>query len=174
MTPPSSMPQSTNPLDALEPNILPDPIGFWPPAIGWWVLAALVILIIAGLIFALWRWRKRNAYRREALKKLNAIKESYESHKSPSKLVHQYNHLLKAVALQQYPREQVAALHGSEWLAFLDEQLKDSSAFSKGAGRVLGNSAYSPNINPKVAPLHSAITRWVKKHRTVKGGQPRV
>ncbi|MCO2006091.1 DUF4381 domain-containing protein, partial [Pseudomonas aeruginosa] len=31
-----------NPLDRLEPLIAPLPVGWWPPAPGWWLLAAPV------------------------------------------------------------------------------------------------------------------------------------
>ncbi|HCI2640386.1 DUF4381 domain-containing protein, partial [Pseudomonas aeruginosa] len=27
-----------NPLDRLEPLIAPPPVGWWPPAPGWWLL----------------------------------------------------------------------------------------------------------------------------------------
>ncbi|MTI15395.1 DUF4381 domain-containing protein [Sansalvadorimonas verongulae] len=169
MTPPSPMPpQAPNPLDALEPNILPAPIGFWPPAVGWWIVAGLALLLILVLAYALWRWYKSNVYRREAVRQLTAIQQSYTTHKSASRLVQQYNHLLKAVALQRYPREQVASLHGNEWLTFLDQQLKSSTDFTKGAGNVLGHSAYSKNVNLEADILHTVATRWVKKHRVNK------
>ena len=34
-----------NPLDRLEPLIAPLPVGWWPPAPGWWLLAALLPLL---------------------------------------------------------------------------------------------------------------------------------
>ncbi|HCH75615.1 MAG TPA: DUF4381 domain-containing protein, partial [Pseudomonas sp.] len=44
-----------NPLDQLAPLISPDPISWWPPAPGWWLLG-LVLLMALGL---LWRLRHR-------------------------------------------------------------------------------------------------------------------
>ncbi|MFG4038539.1 DUF4381 family protein, partial [Pseudomonas aeruginosa] len=43
-----------NPLDRLEPLIAPLPVGWWPPAPGWWLLAALLPLLGWGL----WRLRR--------------------------------------------------------------------------------------------------------------------
>ncbi|WP_281646202.1 DUF4381 domain-containing protein [Parendozoicomonas sp. Alg238-R29] len=167
MTPPQQMQQGTNPLDSLEPNILPDPIGFWPPAIGWWVLALLIVLVITGTGIAFWRWYKRNAYRREALKKLDAIQQGFEHHQDQLKLVKQYNHLLKAVALSAFPREQVAALNSAAWLKFLDKNLKQSTTFRKGAGKALGQ-VYSTAVSVDSEKLHNSVKLWVRKHKTPK------
>ena len=41
-------------LDQLQPLITPPPIGFWPPAPGWWLL--LVVLPLLGL--GLWQLRR--------------------------------------------------------------------------------------------------------------------
>src|SRR5690606_40218712 len=41
---------SLHPLDALAPLIAPSPVSWWPPAPGWWFLAA-------GLLGCLLLWR---------------------------------------------------------------------------------------------------------------------
>ncbi len=52
---------------------LPEVIGWWPPASGWWFL---IVLVSAGLVYLLYRsirkWR-RNASRRVALRELARI-----------------------------------------------------------------------------------------------------
>ena len=48
-----------NPLDQLEPLIAPAPIGWWPPAPGWWLLAVLVPLLLWGLTRLLQRLKRR-------------------------------------------------------------------------------------------------------------------
>ncbi|WP_147471835.1 DUF4381 domain-containing protein, partial [Pseudomonas cichorii] len=42
-----------NPLDQLQPLITPAPIGFWPPAPGWWLL----MLLIPAVAWGFWRLR---------------------------------------------------------------------------------------------------------------------
>ena len=44
-----------NPLDQLAPLIDPEPISWWPPAPGWWLLGLALLLGLA----ALWRFRHR-------------------------------------------------------------------------------------------------------------------
>ena len=41
-----------NPLDQLAPLIDPEPISWWPPAPGWWLLGLALLLGLA----ALWRF----------------------------------------------------------------------------------------------------------------------
>lgn len=41
-------------LDQLQPLMAPPPIGFWPPAPGWWLL--LLMLPLLGL--GLWQLRR--------------------------------------------------------------------------------------------------------------------
>ena len=51
-------PQMPDPLAELRPNILPEPVGLWPPAPGWWIVALLVLaaIITGGLwLFRFWR-----------------------------------------------------------------------------------------------------------------------
>ena len=63
------------------------------------------------LITAAWfitQARRRNAYRRAGLTLLQSATTAYE-----------INVVLKRVALAVFPREQVAALHGEDWIQFM-------------------------------------------------------
>ena len=96
-------------LNNLRDIVLPDPPPFWPPAPGMWVLVAMVMSVVL-VAFFLWRTsRKRNAYRRAGLALLGGVSTE-----------HDVSVVLKRVALVVFPREQVASLHGKEWVAFLN------------------------------------------------------
>nr|WP_255771346.1 DUF4381 domain-containing protein [Microbulbifer guangxiensis] len=103
-------------LDQLRDIHTPDPIGWWPPAPGWWLLAALLMI---GLYFLL-RWLRqrklrwsRNRYRKEAERLLRAIDTS-----TPD-AAQDINEILKRVAVTTYGRQGCGNLTGRAWLDFL-------------------------------------------------------
>ena len=100
---------------------LPDAIGWWPLAPGWWVVLAIVS---AALGYLAWRLYKRwlfNAPRRYALRELARLEAEYLEHGNPVTLGKQLSELLRRGMLAYAPREEVAGLTGKEWLAWLDE-----------------------------------------------------
>ena len=107
-----------DPLEALHPLRTPPPVDAWPPAPGWWLLAALLLAALAALGFlALRTWRRR-AHLRAARRELAALRARFAD--DPAALTAATNALLKRVALARYPRRETAALSGGRWLAFLD------------------------------------------------------
>ena len=100
---------------------LPDAIGWWPLAPGWWVVLAIVS---AALGYLAWRLYKRwlfNAPRRYALRELARFEVEYLEHGNPVTLGKQLSELLRRGMLAYAPREEVAGLTGEEWLVWLDE-----------------------------------------------------
>ena len=148
-------------LTQLRPNHLPEPIGLWPPAIGWWLLAAMVIIALASLtLFVYRRWQK-NRYRNQALQLAGAALSHYQQHQNPRQLAHECNELLKRVALHAFPKERVAALNGTAWSEFLATtgdlpQFLGHSAFT--------NDRYNPNAILSVDDIGELTQRWIKQH----------
>lgn len=99
---------------------LPDTIGWWPLAPGWWFVL-LTIAIVIG--YASWRAyirRQHNAPRRYALHELARYEAAYLEHQNPVTLGKQLSELLRRGMLAYAPREEVAGLTGDGWLDFLD------------------------------------------------------
>ena len=52
---------------------LPEPVGWWPLAWGWWILIALALAGIAYLLLRAWRQWRANRPRRIALQQLGKV-----------------------------------------------------------------------------------------------------
>ncbi len=100
---------------------LPDVIGWWPLAPGWWVVLAMVVAVLGYLAWRLFRRWQFHAPRRYALRELARFEAEYREHRNPVMLGKQLSELLRRGMLAYAPREEVAGLTGDEWLAWLDE-----------------------------------------------------
>jgi hypothetical protein len=143
---------------------LPAPVSWWPPAPGWWLLAALLALIVIGLL--VWRQlRRRNNWRRYALGELATLRQ----HSSPASAVRELSVLLRRVAISRFPREEVAALSGDAWLGFLDRPLGKDAAFQT-HGQLLVTAPYARDSvideaadTATFTKLFDLSERWLKK-----------
>lgn len=147
-------------LDLMYELALPEPVSWMPQTAGWWILLAW--LLVMGVLGA-WRigsHRRRNRYRREALRTL-AVIESQADHR-PGKVASQVAALLKRTALVAYPRRQVAKLHGTDWARFLCQSANDDAQIIAAAD-ALAMAAYRPDVDG--AELCEPARRWIKVHR---------
>jgi Domain of unknown function (DUF4381) len=118
-----------DPLANLNPLREPAAIGWWPLAPGWWILLAVVLVAAAGLAWWLYRRQRQNRYRRLALRALQSIQSDFQQSGDVTACVTAVNALLKNVALQAYPRNEVAQAHGQQWLDFLNSTARGNVSF---------------------------------------------
>jgi len=120
---------------------LPEMVGLWPLAPGWWLLiAAAVGLALYLLRMAVRKWRY-NAARRLALRELGRVRDGYARGVDMVTLTKQLSELLRRSMLAYAPRASVAGLTGDQWLEWLDHGL-DERLFSDGPGRILVSLPY--------------------------------
>ena len=157
-------PTQTDPLASLRDLHLPGPIENWPPAPGWWILAFLGIVLVCYILLLLYRFWKSKQYRREGLRALEKLKQSYEASSDTSNYLEEYSQLLKRVSFSCFSRNEVASLSGESWVAFLD-QSGDTKEFSMGCGQVLIEGNYAPSADFDYLALHEIGSKWIKSHR---------
>ena len=80
-------------LSNLRDLVLPPAVSLWPPAPGWWIVAAAGLAAAAILSAAAVARYQRNAYRREALRQLDTV--------DPGGI----STVLKRTALAAWPRD---------------------------------------------------------------------
>lgn len=147
-------------LESLHDLVVPAGVPWWPPAPGWLVLGAVVIVAGAWLVVATARRHRSLRYRRAALAELASLRAM----DSPASAARDASVLLKRTAIHVYSRERVAALHGSSWLAFLDEH-GGKRVFRDEAGATLTEAAYgdASDLEPqRVGPLLDAVEGWIR------------
>lgn len=152
------MADSTELLNNLHDIHAPPPVSWWPPAFGWWLLLLVVVVAVA-----LWWWRRpARAWRRAALRELQALELEFRATGEVVSCVAQMSMLLRRVALTVRPSASVAALTGDAWLKFLDETGR-TQKFSAGIGRVLTSAPYAPAETVELTELFTLVRRWIKK-----------
>ncbi len=142
---------------------LPESIHWWPPAIGWWLLAILLPLTIAAVIHLYRRLRRQTALK-TARKMLAALRQ--DKNRDPLQTLMALSTLLRRVAISTAPRVDVASLSGEAWLAYLDASCQDAP-FSQGAGRCLSDVQYRKTVPEGVdlEALFMLCERWLKQQR---------
>ncbi len=145
----------TDPLAALRPLHAPAPIGWWPPAPGWWLVLFITIILI---IFIYRFWRRRSP-QRAALRELKLLEKNTDTIDYP---VATLNQLLKRYALVCWPAKTVASLSGKAWLDFLDAN-GGNGQFSNGPGHILLTDPYQ-NKSEYLNELTQLARRWIKSN----------
>ena len=152
-----------DPLSQLRDIHLPDPVGLWPLAPGWWI-AGVILLVIGVAIFRLIRKRiRKGAPRRNALRELASHYRTFENDGNERKYIININVLLKKVAANYYGKPKVAKLSGEAWLAFLDKHTGEDT-FARGAGSALATGPYRPDVSIDAAALQQACKQWISAH----------
>jgi hypothetical protein len=138
---------------------LPSPVSWVPSTWGWIVIAA----ILMGLSIwmgkrAIHAWQAQ-AYRRNAIADLDAMA-------SDQNQITALPALLRRTALLAFPRDEVAALRGNDWVDWLNAAGAD---FRSEDAAWLDRLAYQPSLSEKIEPdsvhrLLEASRRFVRSH----------
>lgn len=123
---------------------LPSEPGFWPLAPGWWVLFALILLVMIFLVgFFLRRYRQRRQLS-HLYAELQEINKDYSDHGSQHQLAIDLSNFLRRFVRYRLKQPQAAAYQGDKWLQFLDGRLS-KPAFDQ-FSTVLTEGPYNPNV----------------------------
>lgn len=156
----------SDPLADLRAYHLPDPVSWWPPAPGWWLLLAVLGVLAVALAWWLSRRRRCRAAARQATRELARLRAALAVDRDEAAFVRGLSRLLRRYVLAAFPGRPVAALTGDEWLAFLDAHGGDGR-FRGGPGRSLSDAPYRPAAQVAVDELAELVRDWIQRNREV-------
>ena len=134
--------------------------SWWPPAPGWWLLAAIVIAVLAWVILRLRQRMQRRQWRQRVIAELDRITTDASLRADPPRLLGELSQLLRRSA--RLIDVAAPSLRGTNWLAFLDQQL-GGDEFSRGPGRVLLDGPYQRHTSIDVDTLLALVRRWLMR-----------
>jgi hypothetical protein len=140
---------------------LPDPVGWWPPAPGWWFI---LIVTLSILILSLWsqhlRKNEQRSLKRMAQNQMQYLRRSYDQHHDVQRLVVELSILLRRICISFYSRENAACLTGKAWLELLDRTL-EGRRFSRGPGKVFADAPYRRHTQVDDQALIDLCEAWI-------------
>jgi hypothetical protein len=148
---------NTNPasLDNLHDLVLPAPVPWWPPAPGWYVLFALISLVVAWSAWRTWKRWQANRYRRAALCELAAAEDATA-----------IAELLRRTALAIVPRTVVASMSGTVWTDWLAAQCAETMPDTVRT-RLAAGLYDRPETAYELDALRDYAARWISRHRLI-------
>ena len=152
-----------DPLAGLIEIPLPQEVSLLPQT---WPSRIAIVLGVVLAVWTIWRFvyhRRANRYRREALAELNRMHPAPDA--APDRLAIQFALLVRRTALGAFPRETIAPLTGTAWLAFLDRSY-GGNEFSTGVGRWLVSAPYQKTApdRDELNALRGLVDRWIRVH----------
>lgn len=152
-------------LSSLRDIHLPESIGWWPLAPGWYLLATSIVIACLLIGFLGLRYYSNGRAKREALRRLAMYKKQYELDANSQLCTANISELLKRLALSYYPRTQIAALQGEAWIAFLNRTGKGVE-FNSVRTQLL-EMPWRPSRGQPLEALFKTAKKWI-----VKQGKP--
>lgn len=141
---------ATNAAEQLRDIHLPADVSWFPPAIGWWILLALIIALIVGLRTLYKRHKAKRAaapinWRPLLQEELEQIQQQFESDQDKQQLAIDLSQLLRKTVVTEAPNKatQIAGLTGQAWLTALDEHFAVPFSLSASA---LTEAPYNPKV----------------------------
>ena len=139
---------------------LPESIGWWPPAPGWWLLPILLLLGLAAAWYCrLLYQRRRYSAVNMAKQELAGIRSRYDADRDAVHCARSISALLRRVSISLFPRAESAGLTGREWLEFL---LSVEGVMPENIGRLLLEAPYRQQVTGEdVESLIGFCSDWI-------------
>ncbi len=147
------MSQFANPLEQLQDIIEPTAPSFWPLPLIYWLFIVIAIGVIALSVYLY----KKQKHKQQKLKQAFTTLQQLQNKQAN---FIELNTLLKGVALQYFPRQQIASLHGLQWFNFI-QQYSNTPLF--GDAKTFTQRLYQAQAEPCSELDYSQSLQWIKE-----------
>ncbi len=138
-------------------HLPPDPSWF-PPAPGWWILAALLIALLVWLFLVARKRMRKRRWLAALQAEVARIASDHAAHDDPRQTTAAVSQLLRRAALRL--DRHAAAYQGDEWLMWLDAR-GSTNDFMTGPGNVLVDAPWRRAPQVDVDGLLKATRNWL-------------
>jgi len=139
---------------------LPDASLWWPPAPGWWVTLALLLVLSALIPWLIRRFRQKPV-NRLCLQELKEIRQRFAAGQRNKDVVRDTAALLRRTLIAYRGREGFAASTGDDWVKQL-QALAAGESFSPAQLELLGHGRYRRDNDSDIDNLLQACERWIR------------
>ncbi len=164
-------------LKSLRDIHLPEPISWWPLAIGWWLLLGALLFLIWLTYWSIKRKKasvdKKHTTWKTVLQEAQQLwqKLSVDAKQHPDKsaqIAAECVALIRRVAVHHpNANASIAGIVGRDWLRWLDQQW-DESGFNEALGSYFLQAAYQPASEldkEKTAELLKVCGQWLEAQK---------
>lgn len=133
------------------------PAHWWPLALGWWLLAVVLLLAAIGVAWWLRRMARGNPLR-AVLREIDALEGAHARDGNAARLADQASQLMRRVALRVAP--DVAAQTGATWRAFVGLYAPDET--TRHALDALASERFRAQPMLDAPALLAALRAWCR------------
>jgi len=147
-------------LDNLHDIIVPDAIGFFPPAPGWYIVGLLLLTLLFHWSIQGYKKYQKSQYKRDALKELETYNQSNKEE------VIMLLSLAKRVGIVAFGRPNIAKLSDDSWWDFMEQHSKAKvpSALRITLSKCLYDASYIMDSG-LYEQTKTMVTVWIKTHK---------
>lgn len=133
-------------------------VPWWPPAPGWWVVAAVAVTLLVFVGYLGVRYLRRRRKANAILGELEMLDSRFAEGQDSVGLARDLSIFVRRLALL-YDGQAVSGLHGVRWLTYLDDS-GGTNGFTQGVGRVLADVPYQPAPSFDASALIDLVRAW--------------
>ncbi|MBL4711935.1 MAG: DUF4381 domain-containing protein [Gammaproteobacteria bacterium] len=138
---------------------LPDMYGWWPPALGWWLLLFILFMVFYGIPWLRKKLRHKTIDQ-QASAQFITIKTRFEDHQDKAQLLQELSVMLRRICMTYRTRAQVASLLDKQWLKQLDK-LVGKTCFTPDIAALLINGPYQKQPDFDADELLTSCQHWI-------------